>query len=604
MSAGPPTPGCVIDTAGLIGWWRGQDSLVAEVGPSMVGTVGYADAAVRRGMQFGATSRLQASGLATVTDGLTVEMWVRPTAMAFTGKTQTLAGRWDFPGVDDSARSYLLLLDPFANLVWSTDEPTSRRPLELRASAPQLFDGSFHHVAATWSTTTVTIHVDGVQIASEPSQRGVLNAASATAFRLGSKDGLGDVLGFDGIIDDAAVFSRALSMAEIAAIHGAGANGKCTPTPSQAKVSAADAASNDGFGYEVAIDAGTVVVGSASAGAGPGSGSAYVFTGAGTAWGQQAELVAADADPADSFGDAVAIDANTVVIGAPGDDGGAADAGAAYVFTRTGSTWTQQAKLLAGDAAPNDTFGSSVAIDADTIVVGAIGEGGDFSGAVYVFTRSGTAWTQQAKLRAADAAAIDLFGQSVSLLDNTIAVGAPNDSNSVSFAGSAYVFTRTGSEWAQRAKIVAPDAAVGDFFGWSVSLTGGALLATAYAADDQRGAAYVFQGSGATWTQQARLQAADGAAGDLFGIAGFIDGDTFVAGAPLEADGGELSGAAYVFRRSGSTWTQRAKLVSPSPAVGDTFGSAVSISGDVVAVGTPGADPPVDAGSVHLFTNP
>jgi hypothetical protein len=614
VASADPTPGCVIDTTGMIGWWEGEDDLAARVGPALVGTVGHADAVVRRGMSFDAGSRVGATALPTVTDGVTVEMWVRPGAIGELGRTQTLAGRWDAPGVDDTSRSYLLTIGPDAKLVWSTDEVTLRRPVDVVATVPQLFDGGFHHVAATWTPALVVIFVDGVQVASVASQGGVLNPAATTPFRLGSKDGLGDPFSFEGIIDEAAVFGRALSGAEIAAIHGAGAAGKCAPAPSEAVVTAADAVAGDAFGYTVAVDGGTTVIGAASSGGtgggAAGSGSAYVFTGSGPTWSQQSELVAQDADAFDAFGDSVAIDANTIVVGAPGDDAAGSDAGAAYVFVRTGGaagTWTLQTKLAAFDAQPNDAFGSSVSVDGNTIVVGAIGEGGDFSGAAYVFVRSGTTWTQQAKLRASDAAPIDLFGRSVAVRANTLAVGSPNDSHAVNFAGSAYVFTRTGTTWTQRAKVVAPDAVVGDFFGWSVSLTTGSLLATAYAADDTRGTAYVFRGANAAWTLEAELQAADGLAGDLFGISGSIDGDTVVLGAPWSATNGEQSGAAYVFRRTGTSWTQRVKLTADaaSASVGDTFGSAVSISGYVVAVGVPGSDTAaLDAGSVHLFTNP
>lgn len=607
VASADPTPGCVIDTSGMIGWWEGQDDLVATVGPALEGTVVHADAVARRGMSFDAGSRVGTAALPTVDDGVTVEMWVRPDAAVAAVRTQTLAGRWDAPGLDDTSRSYQLTIGPFSNLTWSTDEVTLRRPVELVATVPQLFDGEFHHVAATWTPALVTIHVDGVQVASAASQGGVLNPAATTPFRLGSKDGLGDPFSFIGIIDEAAVFERALTGAEIAAIHGAGAAGKCAPVPSEAVVTAADAAAGDAFGYTIAVDGGTTVIGAASSGAGVGSGSAYVFTGSGPTWSQQAELVAPDADPADAFGDSVAIDANTIVVGAPGDDAAGSGAGAAYVFVRTAGAWSVQTKLVAADAAPDDTFGSSVSVDGNTVVVGAIGEGGDFSGAVYVFVRSGSTWTQQAKVRAADAAPIDLFGRSVSVRANTLAVGSPNDSHSVNFAGSAYVFTRVGTTWTQRAKIVAPDAVVGDFFGWSVSLATGSLLATAYAADDTRGSAYVFRGANAAWTLEAEVQAADGVAGDLFGISGSIDGDTIVLGAPWSATNGEQSGAAYVFRRTGTSWTQRAKLTADatSAATGDTFGSAVSVSGYVVAVGVPGADAAaLDAGSVRLFTNP
>lgn len=230
VSADPITvtvPGCVIDPSDVIGWWPGQDNLIAAIGPDLTGTVGFGQALFGRGFELDGTNNLSASGLAAVSTGLTVEMWVKPFDAGFTGMTQTLASRWDFPSQDDSARTFALMLDPYANLVWMTDDTSLRRPEELRASAPQIYDGNFHHVAATWDGSQSTVYFDGFPVATAPSQGGILNPAPSTPFRLGSKAGTGDPFHFNGIIDEPAVIRRALTAAEIDELVGAGPNGKC-----------------------------------------------------------------------------------------------------------------------------------------------------------------------------------------------------------------------------------------------------------------------------------------------------------------------------------------------------------------------------------------
>lgn len=221
---------CAAEIPGALGWWPGAGNLAAGVGPDLTGTVGFGVGEVGQGMAFDGTNTVSVDGFPTVDTAVSVEMWVKPLDTGFTGRMQTLVSRWDSPSTDDAARSFALFLDPFGNLVWTTDETSTRRPVELRAPASQLFDGSFHHVAATWDQSQIRLYVDGVQVASTASQRGTLNAASTTSVRIGSKDGLGDRFFFDGVIDEPAIFGRAITAAEIAAIHAAGAAGACRPT--------------------------------------------------------------------------------------------------------------------------------------------------------------------------------------------------------------------------------------------------------------------------------------------------------------------------------------------------------------------------------------
>ena len=312
-------------------------------------------------------------------------------------------------------------------------------------------------------------------------------------------------------------------------------------------LTASDGAAEDRFGYSVSLDGDTLVVGSKVEGFFP-VGSAYVFTRSGTGWTEQAKLTASDGAAYDRFGYSVSVDGDTIVVGASGDGN---DSGSAYVFTRSGTSWTEQAKLTASDPSPDHRFGESVSLFEDTLVVGATRHNiGSFyvTGAAYVFTRSGTSWTEQAKLTASDPSPDDRFGESVSVDGDTIAVGASGDN----FEGSTYVFTRSGTSWTEQAKLTASDGVSGDEFGWSVSLFEDRLVVGAPLNDhngiSDPGSAYVFTRSGTSWTEQEKLTASDAAAGDQFGYSVAV-GQTTVAVGAYERDGvnGSNSGAVYVF---------------------------------------------------------
>jgi dihydroxyacetone kinase DhaKLM complex PTS-EIIA-like component DhaM len=376
----------------------------------------------------------------------------------------------------------------------------------------------------------------------------------------------------------------------------------------QAKLTAADGAAHDAFGTSAAISGDTAVVGAS------GQGSAYVFTRSGSVWSLQQKLTAADGGGGDSFGNSVAISGDTVVVGAYGDavDGGYAEQGSAYVFTRSGSTWSQQQKLTAADGADGDSFGTSVGISGDTAVVGAFRDevGANSSqGSAYVFTRSGGVWSQQQQLTAADGAAYDRFGTSVAISGDTVVVGACwDDVGGNSTQGSAYVFTRSGSTWSQQQKLTAADGAEEDYFGWSVAISGDiAVVGVAFAGYGtaaEHGSAYVYTRSGSTWSQQQKLTAADGADGDSFGTSVAISGDTVVVGAEEDDVGATYDqGSAYVFTRSGSVWSLQQQLTAADGRWVDYFGTSVAISGDTVVVGASGdhvgANP--DQGSAYVF---
>ena len=193
----------------------------------------------------------------------------------------------------------------------------------------------------------------------------------------------------------------------------------------------------------------------------------------------------------------MSISGDTALVGAFGDDDAGYETGSAYIFVRTGNSWSQQAKLTANDAAAHDYFGVSVSISSDTAVIGADGDddAGDSSGSAYIFVRTGNSWSQQAKLTASDAAAGDSFGESVSISGDTALVGALYDDDGGDGSGSTYVFVRTGNSWSQQAKLTASDGAAHDLFGFSVSISGDTALVGALYDDDggdDRGSAYVF----------------------------------------------------------------------------------------------------------------
>jgi len=332
-----------------------------------------------------------------------------------------------------------------------------------------------------------------------------------------------------------------------------------------------------------------------------------------------AKITASDAVASDQFGTSVSISGDTAIVGAPGDDDAGAQSGSAYIFVRSGATWTQEAKLTASDAAADDVFGWSVSISGDTAIVSAIfdDDGGSSSGSAYVFVKPGGGWvdsTQTAKLTASDAAANDRFGESVSISGDTIIVGAVQDDDGGSESGSAYVFVKPGGGWAdstQTAKLTASDAAAGDSFGQSVSISGDTAIVGAFGVGPFTGSAYVFVKPGGGWadsTQTAKLTASDAAPSDSFSQSVSISGDTAIVGAQGDDDGGSASGSAYLFVKPGGGWvdsTQTAKLTASDAAVLDQFGTSVSISGDTAIVGAGDDDDGgSESGSAYVFVKP
>ncbi len=442
------------------------------------------------------------------------------------------------------------------------------------------------------------------------------------------------------------------------------------PIAQQAYLKASNTDASDQFGNSVSVSGDTVVVGaeledSNATGVNGNqdnsvheSGAVYVFVRSGTIWSQQAYLKASNTAGGDLFGNSVSLSGDTVIVGARLEDSNATGvngnqgdnsaewSGAAYVFVRSGGIWSQEAYLKASNTGRHDGFGRSVSVSGDTVVVGAEGESSNAtgvngnqadqgdnsapsSGAAYVFVRSGGIWSQEAYLKASNTDQADWFGYSVSVSGDTVVVGALFESsnatgvngnqgnNSASFSGAAYVFVRSGGIWSHEAYLKASNTDASDRFGYSVSLSGDTVVVGAFQeassatgvngnqADNsatQSGAAYVFVRSGTIWAQEAYLKASNTDTGDGFGGSVSVSGDTVVVGALGECsnatgvngnqadNSASAAGAAYVFVRNGTIWSQEAYLKASNTDGSDVFGQSVSLSGDTVVVGAPRED--------------
>lgn len=375
------------------------------------------------------------------------------------------------------------------------------------------------------------------------------------------------------------------------------------------KFSGSDTASEDRFGYSVAMSGNTAIIGAPGDNAqGTLSGSAYVFTLVGSSWVQQAKLTPSDGAARAGFGRAVALSGDTALVGAPNAAITGTETGAVYVFVRSGTTWSEQAKLVALDYVVFDGFGSNVSLSGGTAAIGSpyADAFGENSGAAYVFVRSGTSWSQQAKIIPIDGRSLDLFGSSVSLSGETLAVGSPADDDNAVASGSAYVFLRTGLNWGQQQKIRPADGLSGDLFGTGITVDGDTLVVGSPDDDDNglaSGSAYVFTRGGTSWSLQTKIMALDASAGDFFGATVSLRGDNLLIGAFLDDRAVNDSGSVYAYQRSGTTWSQLNKLSPASSSAGDNFGVAVALDGDQGLAGTEQDDGRgSNSGAVYPFT--
>ena len=373
------------------------------------------------------------------------------------------------------------------------------------------------------------------------------------------------------------------------------------------------------FGNAVAISGNTMVVGAQFDGTTASqAGAAYVYVLSGATWTQQAVLLANDGAVADKFGYSVAISENTIVVGAFNDDSPLSNAGSAYVFVRSGTIWTFQQKLTGSDSTADDQFGSSAAVSGDSIIVGANHAdlpGNSEAGSAYFYRRNGTVWTFQQKLipvQGANGVILgDHFGDSAAISGNRIAIGASGDDNPFTSAGAVYVFVESGGTYTLQQKLTIPSGANGDNFGFSVAiegntLVGGALQYTPIISQPAYGAAYVYEFNGSSWVSQGRLTASDGAQFDRFGYSVAVSNNVVAVGAREDdtAVGGD-TGSAYIFTRSGTTWTQVQKLTPNDPFNGDRFGVSVALSAGNLVIGAAekALSSPSGQGAVYYFTN-
>lgn len=365
------------------------------------------------------------------------------------------------------------------------------------------------------------------------------------------------------------------------------AHAQCTPE----KFVPGDGAIGDQFGFAVSVSGDLAIVGAPEDDdSGTGSGSAYVFQRLRGQWVQTAKLVPGDGATRDHFGCSVALSGDTALVGAYQDDDIDTDAGSVYVFQLVGGAWTQVAELYASDGENYDEFGTAVAIDGDTAVVGAPeGHFWVWSGHAYVFERVGGVWSQTARLSGSGGTLEhDNTGNAVAVSGDTILVGASGDDDLGGNAGSAYLWEKVGGRWTEVAKLTAASHAEGDDFGYSVSLSPDTAFVGVIGDDDlgaDSGSVCVFEPVGGVWTQVGKLTASDGEVGDNFGCSVSVGGETAVIGARYDEDHGYRSGAAYIFEKIGGVWTEVGKVTSPDALPGERFGEAVSLDASTALMG-------------------
>jgi hypothetical protein len=344
-----------------------------------------------------------------------------------------------------------------------------------------------------------------------------------------------------------------------------------------AKLIASDAGFWDAFGNTVSLHGNYAFIGSPNDETH--TGAVYVFKHTDDSWIQDVKLTASDAAPYSWFGSSVSASGNSVLIGTPSNND---FIGSAYVFTREGTSWVEESRLIPSDGEPNDSFGQSVSLFKDYALIGAPYENNQ-NGSVYVFKREDTTWLEVDKLSVdtTNNTFGETFGHAVSLYGEYALIGAPLDEYSI---GSAYIFKHTGADWVEVEKLMPSDGVTYDWFGTSVSLYGEYALIGAH--NNGYGAAYVFTRSNTSWIEETKLLAGDGTEGDWLGYSVSLYKNYALLGAPFKDDG---EGACYVFKRLGTQWRKDGKLNASDGLPWINFGYSVSISGEYALVGAPDA---------------
>ncbi|HEV7782287.1 MAG TPA: hypothetical protein VGO58_13530 [Chitinophagaceae bacterium] len=366
----------------------------------------------------------------------------------------------------------------------------------------------------------------------------------------------------------------------------------------------------DQFGFSVSINSSYAVIGAPfdNVGGNTNQGCAYIFYRNGSAWTEQAKLVAPNGSANDNFGRSVSISGNYVIVGALNDQTSVPTGGSAYIFLRSGVTWSEQAKLVPSNPANGDQFGSSVAIDGTYAVVGALSDdvGANVNeGSAYFFHRIGTSWVQEDQVVAPFGAAQDRFGTSVSISGDIAVIGAPlDDVGATADQGSAHVYLRSGTNWDYHAALADPFPADGNHFGESVDIDGNYIVVgVPYSSSYAGSRAHIFLRNGPTWDMQFTLHAnpvINSAPVNLFGISVSIDGDYVIIGSSEALVGeGIDQGASYVFKRDGVEWIFVKRIYDPAGEPNEHMGNGVGVSGQNTITGAPDAN--VHRGRIFFF---
>ncbi|MCP4248874.1 MAG: hypothetical protein GY778_17665 [bacterium] len=371
-----------------------------------------------------------------------------------------------------------------------------------------------------------------------------------------------------------------------------------------AKLAAFDPQLDDWFGSSLAVSGAAVLIGAPhDIYAADETGSVYAYRLQNNGWVMEGELIPPGAAPRDYIGYSVSMSGDVAVIGAPGDDDRCPSqtncgTGSVYLYRYNGYTWMAQAELTASDAAAGDSFGRAVSIDGDLLVVGA-------SNSAYVFRHNSSYWEEEAKLTASDAALGDRFGDAVSVSGDVVVIGAKDDDGTGTSSGSAYVYRYDGNAWVEEAKLTASDGAAEDYFGASVSISGDVALIGAYGHNHpgvETGSVYVYRYDGSAWTEETELTASDAGTSDLFGHSVAVNGDWAVIGGRGPDWSPWDSRSAYLFRYDIGSWVKQAKLSVPDATVWNGSSVAVAISDHLAVIGVPReAEWRVEPGSAYVF---
>ncbi|MGB0386405.1 MAG: BACON domain-containing protein [Ardenticatenaceae bacterium] len=398
----------------------------------------------------------------------------------------------------------------------------------------------------------------------------------------------GDGVQFDGVRGTVGRMAMVSEKQDGALAEGVGAQ-----SISEVKLLASERSGEQHFGASVSLSGEWALVGAPKDDDnGVDSGAAYVYRWNGSSWQEEAKLIASDGAERDLFGNAVSLSGEVALVGSSPDY--SKSAGAAYIFRFDGSTWQEEAKLTASDGQIGDGFGQSVSVSGSVALVAApLDENGSSSGSVYIFRKSsdGNSWQEERKLTFEDGPGLDWLGDSVSIDGDVALIGA-------SRSDSVYVYRWDGNEWQLEEKLLAKDASTGDYFGRSVSLSGDVALIGAPYDDDlaaNAGSAYLFRFDGQSWQQEQKLQLNDESLSNHFGYSVSMSGELALVGS--------YGGTAYLYRLGDEGWQEEARL-QPSDGGGNLFGESVSLDGEMALVGAAAADDAIageEAGAAYLY---